>query len=134
VFRRSRAHHPSNALLARGEEALDPFRASDTDRHRPVLQRSRRPRGTQSGTMKRLTSDVLALHMLTSGRTRSTSFYLADSLLVGRCARAAPRHFPDQLLRGNRRAPRELIAMAHPDVMCPSRKKEDGIREVRGTG
>lgn len=40
--------------------------------------------------MKRLTSDVLALHMLTSGRTRSTSFYRADSLLVGRCARAAP--------------------------------------------
>src|SRR5690606_16363205 len=89
---------------------------------------------TQSGTMKRLTSDVLALHMLTSGKTGSTSFYRADSLLVGRCARAAPRHFPDQLLRGNRPAPRELIAMAHPDVMCPSRKKEDGIREVRGTG
>jgi hypothetical protein len=29
--------------LRRGEEALDPFRASDTDRHRSVLQRCRRP-------------------------------------------------------------------------------------------
>ena len=40
--------------------------------------------------MKRLTSDVLALHMLTSGKTGSTSFYRADSLLAGRGTRPTP--------------------------------------------
>lgn len=40
--------------------------------------------------MKRLTSDVLALHMLTSGKTGSTPFYRADSLLAGRGTRPTP--------------------------------------------